>query len=197
MRKRKKKQTNCKALIVIMLILLAAEQFFVKGGMSNEFYQVSTICILGALIGYAGIIVIRKQKYKKCGIAEIDRMSGAEFENFLKYYFSKLGYRSEVTQASNDYGADLILNKNKERIVVQAKRYSGKVGISAVQEVISANVYYGGTKPMVVTNSFFTNQAIELASKGNVELWDRNKLVSTLYRIKGKRMVSEAEKEIS
>jgi restriction system protein len=37
---------------------------------------------------------------------------------------------------------------------------------------------------MVVTNSFFTQQAIELARRNQVEMWDRNKLVEALLSVK-------------
>ena len=36
--------------------------------------------------------------------------------------------------------------------------------------------YYKSDRAMVITNSFFTPNAINLAKKCNVELWDRNTL---------------------
>lgn len=192
---KKKKRMGAKAIVGVILFLLIAEQICLRHGMNNSFYGMVLLCMFIAAISYFSCKIIKRAKYKNCGIKEIDCMTGIQFENFLQYYFSKLGYSSEVTQASNDYGADLILCKKKEKLIVQAKRYQGKVGIQAVQEVIAANVYYGGTKPMVVTNSFFTAQAIELADKSNVELWDRNRLVSTLNRIHGKKVISDSEKE--
>ena len=36
-------------------------------------------------------------------------------------------YKVEPTPLSNDYGADLICTKNGQVLVVQAKRYEGKV----------------------------------------------------------------------
>lgn len=44
--------------------------------------------------------------------------------------------------------------------------------------------YYNCDKAMVVTNSFFTNQAKTLASRNKVELWDRKLLVKHLLKIK-------------
>ncbi|MDG5434997.1 restriction endonuclease [Staphylococcus aureus] len=42
-------------------------------------------------------------------------MDGIEFEYYLEALFSKLNYKPNVTKASNDYGADLILkNENKK-----------------------------------------------------------------------------------
>lgn len=110
----------------------------------------------------------------------VDKLTGEEFEEYLFNLFKNLGYEVELTPASNDYGADLILTKGNEKIVVQAKRYSAPVGISAVQEVIGAKNYYKANKCMVVTNNYFTPNAIELAKSNDVELWDRDILIKMI-----------------
>jgi|GEM_PF-5074475 len=110
----------------------------------------------------------------------IDGLSGEEFENYLFNLFKNLGYEVESTPASNDYGADLVISKGVERIVVQAKRYSNTVGISAIQEVIGAKNYYQATKCMVVATNYFTPNAIELAKTNNVDLWDRETLIKMI-----------------
>ena len=104
-------------------------------------------------------------------------MTGVEFENFLMYHFRKLGYKVKTTPTSNDYGADLILTKNGHRICVQAKRYKSNVGNSAVQEVCAAMAYYKCDSGMVVTNSYFTTNAKNLAKANNIKLWDRDSIV--------------------
>lgn len=105
-------------------------------------------------------------------------MSGEQFEKCLMYHFQGLGYKAETTARSHDYGADLVMKRNGEKIIVQAKRYNGKVGIKAVQEAIGAVAYYGSLKGFVVTNSYFTKSAWELAKKSNIELWDRNTIIN-------------------
>lgn len=108
-------------------------------------------------------------------------MTGEEFENCLKYNFEALGYKADTTAKSHDYGADLILRGARKKIVVQVKRYSGKVGIKSVQEVIGAMAYYKAQKGYVVTNNYFTKSAKELAARSNVELWDRNTIIETFH----------------
>lgn len=104
-------------------------------------------------------------------------MSGVDFEQFLAYYFRDQGYRVEVTRATGDYGADLILRKGRQTVVVQAKRWSRAVGVSSVQEVVAAKYYYKATDALLVTNSVLTKNAIQLASGTNVTVWSRNNLV--------------------
>ena|SRR5699024_5308150 len=114
-------------------------------------------------------------------LAKIDRMDGYEFENYLSVVFYNLGYEVKGTPVSGDFGADLILNKDNERVIIQAKRYNGKVGTEAVTQVLAGMAYYQGTSGKVITNSFFTKQSIELATKTNIELVDRFKLEILIY----------------
>ena len=119
----------------------------------------------------------RRRRYLRSPLAVVDGMSGREFEDFLSAYFESLGYRVEATPASNDYGVDLLCRDREEYIAVQAKRYSGTVGVHAVQELLSGMAYYQTEKGLVVTNAYFSRQARELAEKGGIELWDRDDLV--------------------
>ena len=120
---------------------------------------------------------VRRRRYLNSPLSRIDAMSGREFEDFLSAYFRSLGYRVEETKASNDYGVDLLCRDREECLAVQAKRYSGTVGVHAVQELLSGMAYYGADQGLVVTNAYFSRQAQALAESGGVTLWDRDALV--------------------
>ncbi len=122
-------------------------------------------------------------RFRKAGMAEIDQMSGLQFEKYLEDLFTRLGYRVERTRYVGDQGGDLILTKGGERILVQAKRYSKRVGNKAVQEAAAARPHYKCTKAMVVANQEFTNQAHDLARSNQVELWGRRKLAETVLSL--------------
>ncbi|WP_261133787.1 restriction endonuclease [Bacillus sp. Marseille-Q3570] len=124
-----------------------------------------------------------EERYRRSGIREIDLMNGQEFEYFLMVLFKQLGYRVKRTPTSNDFGADLIL-EGSERIVVQAKRYKSKVGIKAVQEINSAAAFYNANDSWVVTNNYFTSQAIKLADSTYIRLIDRNGLINLILQSK-------------
>lgn len=124
----------------------------------------------------------QKKMYLECDLDEIDEMTGVEFEIYLYYKLKKMGYKVKMTPVSGDYGADLILKKRKEKIVVQAKRYRKDVGIAAVQEVIGSIAYYNADRGMVITNSFFTTNAINLAIANDIILWDRRALITCLIK---------------
>lgn len=117
-----------------------------------------------------------KERYLFMNLKKIDKMTGREFEEYLKVQFERKGYRVSLTEASHDYGADLILNRKKRKIVVQAKRYDKNVGISAVQEAAGAVAYYEADEAMVVTNQYFTKSAYSLAKQNGVQLMTRKDL---------------------
>lgn len=119
-----------------------------------------------------------EQKLLQSGIYQVDSMSGTTFEDYLSTLLKSKGYIIQQTPASGDYGADLILSANGIKIAVQAKRYTEKVGIKAVQEISSAKNYYGVDECWVITNNYFTAPAKNLADSNNVKLIDRDQLVA-------------------
>ncbi|MCT4584069.1 MAG: restriction endonuclease [Peptostreptococcaceae bacterium] len=136
--------------------------------------------------------VLKAKKLRSCGILDIDKMSGLTFEKYLEVIFKKEGYRVVRTQYAGDYGADLIIEKEGIKTIVQAKRYKSKVGIKAVQEVVPSIRYYECDRAMVITNSFYTKQAINLARANDVELWNRNDLIEKLVKNNSKKELSES-----
>lgn len=126
------------------------------------------------------LLAYRWRRLARSGIREIDRMDGAEFEKYLEVLFTRLGFSVERTRYVGDYGADLVVSKDRVKTAVQAKRFGRKVGVTAVQQAVAAKAQYGCSEAMVVTNAFYTTQAVRLARANKVKLWDRNQLVSAL-----------------
>lgn len=145
--------------------------------------------ILGVLFFAAFIYYLDEKGFKrraylkavsKSGINDIDEMKGYQFEDFLLTLFKKKGFTVIQTKASGDFGADLILQRNEKRVVVQAKRYTKKVGIRAVQEAVSALAIYGAKEAWVVTNNYFTDAAVQLAKANSVKLINRDDLMNLI-----------------
>ncbi len=109
-------------------------------------------------------------------IEEVDEMTGWEFERWLEGFFKQLGFGVERTPYRGDFGADFVLSWNNARIAVQAKRTSVRVGVRAIQEVVAAKAYYECSHSMVVTNSYFTDQAVILARANDVWMRSRDDL---------------------
>ena len=113
-------------------------------------------------------------------IQDTDELDGVEFENILSILFAKMGYMVQTTPRSGDQGADLLLEKNGYKTVVQAKRYTKKLDNTSVQEVVAAKYHYQYDDAMVVTNNYFTTGAKELAATNQVKLIDRDVLQQLL-----------------
>ncbi len=111
---------------------------------------------------------------RSADIGVLDRMTGIEFEHALAELFSDLGCGAVVTQASRDYGADVVLSRGGQKIVVQAKRYVGTLGLDAVQQATAAHVHYGavrGTKlrpPYLLLDASLIRAAERLGSSLDV-----------------------------
>lgn len=115
-------------------------------------------------------------------IAAIDRMTGVEFEIFIKNFFKNRGYHTRLTKKSYDAGGDIIINRNNESIAVQCKRWNETVRSNAIQEIHTARDVYQTQRAMVITTNFFSKGAYNLAQKVNVELWDRTNLMQELIK---------------
>lgn len=104
-------------------------------------------------------------------------MEGLAFEQYCADILRENGFRDvEVTPGSGDYGIDILCRKDMISYAIQCKCYSGTIGNKAVQEALSGKVFYGCTVGVVLTNNYFTREAIETADKTNVLLWDRDDL---------------------
>ena len=102
--------------------------------------------------------------------------TGKQFEDLMIRALRDSGMTVHDTPVSNDYGADLIIEYNNHRIAGQCKYYENTVGVKAVQEVLGSLAYYQCEAGVVITNSEFTQQAVNLASANQVLLIDGDML---------------------
>ena len=102
-------------------------------------------------------------------------LSPREFEHAVARTLIGLGFSStQVTQASKDGGVDVeAIDREGRRTIIQAKRYSKKVGVAVVRETIGVR----STRPdvdraIVFSLAGFTSGARSLADQTDVELMD-------------------------
>lgn len=117
---------------------------------------------------------------ERFNLDKVDSLDGIAFENLLGEVFRRKDYKVKLSPKTGDHGADLVLKKNGETIVVQAKRHLANISNSAIQEIVAAKKFYDADKSMVVTTSSFTRGAKKLAEVNGVELIDREKLKKLL-----------------
>jgi HJR/Mrr/RecB family endonuclease len=122
------------------------------------------------------------RRYELVDIAETDSLSGYELEDWTQRFLELLGFSVERTPYRRDYGADLIATWNGIRTAVQVKSGHTNVGVAAVQQVVAAKRFYDCERAMVVTNQYFTAQALILAEANGVVMRGRDDLVRGLLR---------------
>src|SRR5690606_4943814 len=97
-----------------------------------------TVFIIVMVLIRVGAYIYKNRRYAKAGIADVDKLNGEAFEEYLEVLFKQLGYQVKRTPYQGDYGADLVLRQGDEKTVVQAKRYKRSVGVKAVQEAVAS-----------------------------------------------------------
>lgn len=118
-----------------------------------------------------------KQKLTLTQLNLIDTMDGHLFEYYCADLLKKNGFTNvEVTRGSGDHGIDVLAEKEGNSYAIQCKCYSSNIGNSAVQQAYTGKDLYKRDIAVVITNQYFTPQAIAEGTRLRVKLWDRNKL---------------------
>lgn len=108
---------------------------------------------------------------------DFDSMSGLEFEKFCSELLIKNRfYNVQVTQGSGDHGIDILAEKDGITYAIQCKCYSSNIGNAAIQQAHTGKTLYHRDIAVVLTNRYFTQQAIDEATELGVKLWNRDKL---------------------
>lgn len=117
-------------------------------------------------------------------------MDWQDFENLIREVFEQefnsTGGEVKVTQASRDGGVDAVVFDPDPirggKIVIQAKRYTNVVGVSAVRDLYGTVMNEGAMKGILVTTSYFGNDAYEFANGKPLQLMTGANLLSLLEK---------------
>ncbi len=149
--------------------------------------RIGQIAVIGAIVIL--IFVSARRIYKvvkrvrawfnrnQTDIAEIDAMSGPEFELYVAELLKQQGYQHVRLTEKYDYGVDIVAVKDGFTWGVQVKRSSGLVKANAIRQVVTALRMYSCDRAMVITNGEFSRVATELAECNGCLLIDRDKLL--------------------
>lgn len=108
-----------------------------------------------------------------------------EFEKLVANLFKTNGHKAQVLGGSSDHGVDIVvLSNEKEKWIVQCKRYRGSVGEPMVRDLYGAMGHEGAQKAYLVTTGSFTLQAEEWAVGKPIVLYDGPALVKLIKSTK-------------
>jgi hypothetical protein len=135
-----------------------------------------------ALVGGLWILVGSRRRAPRDDealLALIDAMAGLEFEAWIVARLASAGFAVRNVRDSGDFGVDIITWRHGLTLGLQPKRYEGKVGNDAVQQVLAGCDYHGCQLAVVLTQSRFTAAAREQAEKARhpVVLIERTQLL--------------------
>lgn len=129
---------------------------------------------------YVAIRLLKRVSPRSRSLEVIDSMTGLEFERLVARILRSQGYKAVKLTDKYDYGVDIIAEKDDIRWGIQVKRYSGLVKADAVRQVVTGLRKYHCARAMVISNSYFSNYANELAKSNDCLLVDRNTLTMWL-----------------
>src|SRR5262249_5392213 len=69
----------------------------------------------------------RRQRLRALQLADVDGMSGEQFEHYVAALLKHQGFETRVTRLSGDFGVDIVAQKGGLKYAVQTKRYSKPV----------------------------------------------------------------------
>jgi len=146
-----------------------------KGVMMGNTMGIMIAAVVGVVVIAAACAVLCRRFRRNARAHALDTMEGFEFEHYCADLLAENGFiEVEVTKGSGDYGIDILAEKDGVTYAIQCKRYTGLVGVKAVQEAYAGRDYYDRMVGAVMTNQYFTKSAAEAARKLKILMWDRD-----------------------
>ena len=141
----------------------------------------------------AGQFLEKSAELSKTSVYSVDSLSDREFERFTKWLLEELGYEIHPEKYSIDSGVYLVATKDDKKLAILTKKTSrnSKVSNSVILKSQEATSTYGCTGSIVLTTSYFTQQAIVDAQKFGVELWDRDTIDAKITEVRKKAELEE------
>ncbi|NJA08057.1 restriction endonuclease [Methylococcaceae bacterium WWC4] len=111
------------------------------------------------------------KKYLKSHPEKLYQMSPRKFEELVASILKDMGFEVELTQATRDGGRDIIAHVRNAvtsyLTYIECKRYApdNKVGVGIIREVLGVHHIHRATKSIIVTTSFFSDDAMKEAAQ--------------------------------
>jgi restriction system protein len=112
---------------------------------------------------------------------DLTKMTPTEFEHFVRQLFEARGLEGWTTERTGDDGVDAVVVNRDPLIggltIVQAKKYTGVLGVSHIRELVGAMDEKRAGRGILVTTSWFASGCWTKATEnGRIELIDGPRL---------------------
>jgi restriction system protein len=130
---------------------------------------------------------------RQTGIESIRELSWRELEQLLAEAYKRKGYVVRETGPGADGGIDLVLEKEGEETIVQAKQWKAwKVNVKVIREFFGVQVARRAAGAIVVTSGRFTAEAERFAAENGVDLVDGEGLEALIAEVRRERKAAKA-----
>lgn len=124
-------------------------------------------------------------------IRELNLLTPVEFEKLAAETYRALGYRVKHMGKTGDHGVDLeVWTPEKERWVVQCKRWRDSVGEATVRELYGTMHHEKADRAVLVTSAEITLQAEAWARGKPIDLIDGRSLLRLMRQARHKTRIS-------
>lgn len=178
------------------------EAFLALKGISARSLELAPIAPIIRLDTNDPRVVDAKEILSKMAQGEnLAAMDWEDFEHLCRELFERAfagsGAEVKVTQASRDQGVDAIVFDPDPlrggKIVIQAKRYTNTVDVSAVRDLYGAVINEGAVKGILVTTSRYGPESYSFAKDKPLTLLNGNELLGLLEKHGYKFRINLAE----
>lgn len=148
------------------------------------------------------LYMIRKTGFAPNNLDELlYKLSPRGFEVFIAELYKAQGHKVILTKESNDYGRDVIVETDEDKIFIECKRYnknSGSlIGREICQKLLGSMQMFNASKGIICTTGKFHKNAYEVkAMVDNLELMDSIDILAMLMKLdldKIKRIILKAQ----
>ena len=116
----------------------------------------------------------------------VDSLDGHQFEDLIEELVKKMGFTVEKRKLTADGGIDLLAHSSEPlfegKYVIQCKRYAQKIPEAPIRDLYGVVHSRNANKGILITNSTFTQAALDFAKDKQLELIDGAKLGSLLSK---------------
>lgn len=122
-------------------------------------------------------------------IEGIDRMGGKEFLAFVEALFIRAGVKVE---RGKDYRPDFVVYGEEEpsheciKLLARTKVSISLIGVKAVEEILEMRDEYNVDGLILITNHYYSEEAIAFAKNNDIQLWDRDQLMDFYRKVSNK-----------
>lgn len=162
---------------------------YLKGVSASKLYDLTAIQPI-ITPQFSDKRIISQRAIKTSNISNIAEMDWDDFEHFVRqifeWEFADKGGEVNVTQSSRDGGVDAIVSDPDPirggKIIIQAKRYTNTVPVSAVRDLYGTIINEGANKGILITTSDYGPDSYKFAQGKPITLLNGGHLLFLLEK---------------